>query len=218
MNRTIMYTVALAATSLWLGGCAATRPIPYSELASSTRLQPSSNPSGRIPYEYTSATDWSRYGSAVVDSVAIYHGQDNQFENMSEDDKRVLAEYMRAQFSEALQSKFGTTHRAGPGSLRIELTLTGAKPTKQFLGTFTKFDLGGGPYNVVQSIRGKEGLMGGSVSYAVEIYDSTTNRLLAAYVAKQYPNAMNVKSSIGALTASKTGIRKGAEDLVARLD
>ena len=82
----------------------------------------------------------------------------------------------------------------------------------------TKFDLAGGPYNVVQSIRGKEGAFSGSVSYAVEIYDASNNRLLSAYVSKQYPNAMNVKASIGGLGAAKAGIRKGAEDLVARLN
>jgi len=54
--------------------------------------------------------------------------------------------------------------------------------------------------------------LSGSVSYAVEIYDAGTNRLLGAYVSKQYPNAMNVKASIGGLGAAKAGIRKGAEE------
>jgi hypothetical protein len=55
------------------------------------------------------------------------------------------------------------------------------------------------------------------VNYAVEIYDASTNRLLNAYVEKQYPNAMNVKSTFGSLGAAKTGIGKGADALVAQL-
>jgi len=56
------------------------------------------------------------------------------------------------------------------------------------------------------------------VSYAVEVYDATTNRLLHAYVEKQYPNAMNVGATLGSLSAAKTGIRKGADELVAKLN
>ncbi|HWT99240.1 MAG TPA: DUF3313 family protein, partial [Terriglobales bacterium] len=64
-----------------------------------------------------------------------------------------------------------------------------------------------------QSVRGGEGLMTGSVLYAVEIYDAETTRLLAAYVTKQYPNAYNVGATMGSLAAAKTGIDKGADAL-----
>ena len=57
-------------------------------------------------------------------------------------------------------------------------------------------------------IRSKEEALSGSVSYAVEIYDAATNRLLNAYEAKQYPTAMNVNASFGASGASKVGIRE----------
>ncbi|WP_250626427.1 DUF3313 domain-containing protein [Pinirhizobacter soli] len=211
--------VAAIALALSLAACSApTRPLPYTGLDSSPVLRPSGKPTGRVPFEYSSPTDFKRYSKVLVEQVTIYRGADNQFEKVSEEGKRELARYMQAEFGQALQQKFTNSSMPGPGTLRIALTLTGAKPTKQFLGTFTKFDLGGGPYNVVQSIRGKEGLMSGSVSYAVEVYDSLTNELLAAYVAKQYPSAMNVKASIGALSASKTGLKKGAADLLARLD
>ncbi|CAN5552995.1 hypothetical protein BH10PSE18_BH10PSE18_17760 [soil metagenome] len=52
----------------------------------------------------------------------------------------------------------------------------------------------------------------------MEIYDASSNALLDAYVAKQFPNAWNISATLGALDASKTGIEKGAEDLVARLN
>jgi hypothetical protein len=41
--------------------------------------------------------------------------------------------------------------------------------------------------------------------------------LLAAYVSKQYPNAWNLGAGIGSMSASKTGIDKGADELVAYL-
>jgi hypothetical protein len=80
-----------------------------------------------------------------------------------------------------------------------------------------RFDLAGGPYNAVQAARGKEGAFTGSVSYAVEIFDSTTEELLMAYVSKQYPNAWNLGATFGRMNAANVGLEKGAEDLLAQL-
>jgi hypothetical protein len=69
----------------------------------------------------------------------------------------------------------------------------------------------------VQTFRGKEGTFTGFVIYSVEVYDASTNRLLSAYVTKQYPSPWNIGASFGALSAAKTGIEKGADALVAQL-
>lgn len=213
------YRATVIAACVALTACAATEPVRYVGLESSSQLQPNTKDrSGHTPYDYKANVDWQQYSNAFVEPVVIYSGQDAQFEKVSEQDKQELADYMRTQFSNALGGRFSIVDRPGDRTLRVQLTLTGAKATKQFVGTFTKFDLAGGPYNVVQSIRGKEGALSGSVSYAVEIYDASTDQLLAAYVAKEYPNAMNVKATLGALGASKVGIKKGAKDLLARLN
>ncbi len=44
--------------------------------------------------------------------------------------------------------------------------------------------VGVGAYNAVQAVRDKEGMMSGSVSFADEIHDSSSNALLGAYVAR----------------------------------
>jgi hypothetical protein len=99
----------------------------------------------------------------------------------------------------------------------VKLTLAGAKTNTPGLTTVAKFDLAGGAYNVVQAARGKEGAMSGSVNYAVEIYDAGSNRLLAAYVMKQHPSALNVGASWSRLDASMVGIKKGADALVEQM-
>lgn len=55
------------------------------------------------------------------------------------------------------------------------------------------------------------------MSYAVEIYDAPSNQLLKAYIAKQYPNSLNIGATWGALSAAETGLDKGAEQLQAQL-
>ncbi|BAI71766.1 hypothetical protein AZL_011280 [Azospirillum sp. B510] len=75
----------------------------------------------------------------------------------------------------------------------------------------------GAVVNTVQTVRDKQGMLSGSVSYAVEIHDSMSNRLLRAYVSKQYPWAENVFASFGTLDAARAGIRVGADDLIVQL-
>lgn len=207
----------LVAVCLAVAGCSTTRPVAYSGLASSAHLE-SSAASDRIPYEYFADVNWGAYSNIIVDPVTIYRGNDHQFEKITEEDKKILARHMHEQFREKLGSRYNIVHNPGSGTLRIRLTLAGAKSTPMVLGTFLRFDVAGGTYNLVQSARGKEGALTGSVSYAVEIYDSSTLHLLGAYVGKQYPNAYNVKATLGSLDAAKVGIEKAAEDLLARLN
>ncbi|TCL02931.1 MULTISPECIES: DUF3313 domain-containing protein [Sodalis] len=205
---------ALLILCIALAACSSTPPARYQNLDSSSRLRPNTDEaSDRIPYRYAEPVDWKKYTSIIIEPVALYQGPDNQFGDMDPSDRQALVHYMQNQFSEKLRARFREVTIPSLDTLRVKLTLTGAKTTTPVIGTFTKFDLAGGPYNIVQSIRGKEGLMNGSVNYAVEISDASTRRLLNAYVAKQYPNALNVGASVGSLSAAKVGIDKGADEL-----
>ena len=205
-----------AAVCVAFAGCASVKPVPYSGIASSSYLSPDSHNS-RVPYRYDTPVNWRSYKKIMLAPVTVYQGADNQFGTMREEDKNALASYMQSKFAEKLGTRFELVNEPGPGTLQVKLTLTGAKTTTPVLGTFTKFDIGGGMYNSVQAIRGKEGAMNGSVIYSVEIYDALSRQLLSAYVTKQYPNAMNVGASFGALKAARVGIDKGADALVDQL-
>jgi hypothetical protein len=202
-----------------LAGCASPQPRPYQGIESSSYLTPNEQSNrGHDPYIYNTNVDWKRYNSFIMDPVTVYSGADNQFDKkIAEQDKEELASYMQQQFESKLSQRFQETSSPGDGTLHIHVTLTGAKGTTKFFSTWTHVDIGGLPINTVQAIRGKEGLMTGSVSYAVEIYDASTHHLLKAYVDKQYPNAMNLKATFGKLTAAKRGVDKGADSLIAGL-
>jgi hypothetical protein len=202
-----------------LAGCAGTPPNRYSGLDSSAQLRPNAgDDKDRVPYAYAApAADWRSYSSMIIEPVAIYTGADQQFEDISEADKQTLAACMQSEFEEKLGGRFILVAKPRPGTLRVKLTLTGAKTSTRFLSTFSRFDLGGGPYNLVQAARGKEGAFTGSVSYAVEIRDATSNTLLRSFISRQYPSPMNISATMGALEASKAGVRKGAEALAAEL-
>ena len=201
------------------GGCAATQPVDYRGLASASQMAP--NPrdkDGHMPYRYSAAdADWTSFTSVVLDPIAIYDGPDQQFGDMSARDRKALADYMQAQLGEALKGNYALANAPGPNTLRIHATLTGAEASTPVLSTVSKIAPVGLVVNGVQSLRDKQAALTGSVSYAVEIYDSTSGRLLRAYVSKQYPFAENVLASFGTLDASRAGIRNGSHDLLAQL-
>jgi hypothetical protein len=209
---------ALLIACIGVGGCATTRPVAYSDLDSSVELKANAaDRSGKIPFAFATPVNWRRYYKAIVEPVAVYDGPDAQFGKMSQEDREALAAYMEEQFGQRLATAFEIVAKPGPSTLRIRLTLTGARTTTPVLGTFSRFDLAGGPYNAVQGARGKEGTLTGSVIYAVEIYDAASQKLLLAQVTKQYPNALNIGASFGSLAASRAGVRKGADDLLEQI-
>jgi hypothetical protein len=200
------------------GGCAAVTPVAYSEVASSAYMTPdTSDSSGRVPYRYAPPVDWRSYNKVILEPVVIYRGADHQFGEMSEKDKETLAATMQTRFADKLRGRFTLVNARGPNTFRVRLTLTGAVANTPVLGTLSRFDMAGAIYNGVQAARDGEGTMTGSVIYAVEMFDSATARLLGAYVSKQYPNAYDIKASVGDLAAATAGIDKGADALLAQL-
>jgi hypothetical protein len=218
LTKMLKISVALIIACSTVAGCTTPSPTAYSGLASASQLQPNpQDKTGRVPYRYQTTVNWRQYNKIIIDPVTVYSGPDNQFGKLAEKDKAFLANYMQGQFTEKLKTRFAVVSTPAPATLRLHLTLTGAKATTAILGTATRLDVAGGVYNTVQAVRGREGSMTGSVNYAVEIYDAPSNRLLASYVTKQYPNAMNIGASFTAMDASMVGVRKGADALLAEL-
>jgi predicted RNA binding protein with dsRBD fold (UPF0201 family) len=216
-TRTTLLPLVLIAGIV--AGCASTSPLQYTGLASTARLAPNpQDKDGRIPFVFSAAdVDWSYYTSVMLDPVTIYHGADQQFGGASDADKSELSSYMQTQFAAAINKQYALATVAGARTLRVHVTLTGAETSTPVLSTLTKVVPAGLVVNTVQTARGKQASFTGSVSFAVEIYDSESNRLLRAYVEKQYPGAENVVTSFGSLSASRAGIRNGSEDLLANL-
>ena len=214
-THTTLTTLLACGALATLTGCSSTPPIRYTDLPISRQLQPTD--SDTRPYAYSETTRWDNYSAVIIEPIAIYTGPDNQFNSLSESDKRELVAAMDTEFRLSLGTRFRITDTAKPGTLRLRLTLTGAKGNTAVVSTFTRFDLVGLPYNAVQSFRGKEGIFMGSVNYSVALYDAMTDQLLKAYLARQYPNAMNVGATFGSLSAAKTGLEKGAQELLAEL-
>lgn len=204
---------------LLLTGCATTQPVKYRALASTETMSPhTSKDDAHTPYSYVNpAVVWSHYSRYMLDPTSVYSSSDAQFGKISANEKSMLATYMHDQFQAKLGQKFDFTQFPEPGTLRIRLTLTGAETSTPVLSPMTKIIPVGAVVNTTMWALGKQAAFTGSVTYAVEIYDAMTGTLLDAFIAKQYPAAMNVPASFTSLGATKTGIRIGAKRLTETL-
>lgn len=218
-NSTHINALLPATLCALLAACAGPDPIRYSEIEASPQMVPNpDDDTGRIPYHYAMPVKWQDYDKIILDPVVVYRGPDNQFGDMSEKDKADLAHYMQMEFARKLKTRFSLVRDPQLRTLRVKLILTGATENTPVASTFSHLDIAGNLYNGMQAIRGREGAVSGSASYCVEIFDASTNRLLNAYVTKQYPGAMNIGASFGSLAAARTGIDKGADVLAAQLN
>ncbi len=211
--------IVLLAAPVLLAACTGTAPVAYTGIASAGLLQ--KNPSGDDHVNFAYAVPdvgLARYTQVIVEPVAIYTGPDQQFGSLSTADRAAVAGYMRGEFADAAARRFTETGSASPDTLRLNVTLTGVETNVPVLSTVTKLAPAAALLNLVQTARGARGTFDGSVSFEVQVYDSTTNRLLEAYVSKQYPFAENIVSSVGTLEATRAGVRNGADDLVPELD
>jgi hypothetical protein len=212
-------TIALLTVPALLAACTGTTPMAYSGIDSAALLQKNLGSNNHVKFAYAAPDfDLARYTRMIVDPVAIYNGPDQQFGSLSVADRTLVASYMRDEFAAAAGKRFTPTDTASADTLRLKVTLTGVETNVPVLSTITKLAPAPTLLNLIQTTRGKEGTFAGSVSFEVQAYDSTTNRLLEAYVSKQYPFAENILTSVGALTATRAGVRNGADALVPELD
>ena len=200
----------LISVSLSAGCATTTQEARYQGLASAPKLSATDHGED-VLLTYTAENgEWTKYTNFVLDPVEVYSGADAQFGSASATDKAELTEYMRAQFDEVLMSRYRKVSEARPQTLRIHLTLIGVETNTPMLSTLINLVPVGLIINSVKSANGTQSSFSGSATYAVEIYDGASSRLLRAYVTKKYPMAVNISASIGALDAAKAGIRDGA--------
>jgi hypothetical protein len=215
----VLVAVSLACMVASQGWCQATHPVAYAGLGSSPFLQ--ANPqdaTGHLPYVYYAQdADLASYRAAIFEPVTIYQGADAQLGDLSAEHVQQLAAYMQTQFQQALANRFYPATAIGASVLRLHITLTGASRSIPVLSTAGQVVPVGAVLGALRGAHDKARKTLGSVSYAVEVYDSSTNRLLRAFIVYEYPRPEDVRASVGPLGSSEASIRRGASLLVSQL-
>lgn len=215
----VLVAVSLACMIASQGWSQATHPVAYTGLSSSPFLQPNPNDAtGHLPYIYDGPdANLTNYRAAIFEPVTVYQGADAQLSGLTPEHVQELATYMQSQFQQALSARFYPATAAGASVLRLHITLTGASRSVPVVGTASQILPVGAVLGAIRGAHGKQRKTLGSVTYAVEVYDSSTNRLLRAFVVYEYPRPEDVKSSVGPLGSSEASVRRGADLLVSQL-
>ncbi len=217
IDRSRSGRIATLFVVLATAGCSSTEPQHFQHLSSTSQLQ--ANPGGDKPFLYRAETaDLSRYSGIIVEPTTIYRAGDGQVGKVKPEDRQIIASYMDEKFAKALAARYAVVATPTPTTMRFRATLVGMETSTPVMSVVSRLAPGGLVVNTAKSAFGGQGAFMGSVTYVVEIGDSTDNRLLCAYVRKASPNAMDITSAVGYLDASKTGVDRAARDLVKFMD
>lgn len=153
----------------------------------------------------------ARYTALQIQPTVVYRGTDAQFEDIPQPDRIRFAQLMTDALREELARSFRLVQAPAANTLRLRMTLVGARKTTGGVGTVSSVMPLGLVTNVVKSATGKKGTFSGSVLFAIEIFDSRSGELLAAVVRREAPDALDIKA-----TVSTTDTVKAVADNIAK--
>lgn len=186
-------------------------------LKSSTKLTQDKAASENWTY-FKPGLDLGKYRSVVVEPTAVYDGPDAQFDGITSTDRTKFAEILTTALGKELAGPFPAPAKAGPDTLRLRLTILGAKKTVGGVATATRATTFGLATSALKSALGKPGTLTGSVLLAVEAFDGGTGELVAAGIRRRSPDALDIPATLSTTATVKAVARDFAENIRKRLE
>jgi hypothetical protein len=161
---------------------------------------------------------FTKYRTVMVDPTTVYEGPDAQFEGIDAADRSKFAGMFTNELRAELSKSFPAPASAQPDTVRVHVTILGAKKTKGGIATATRVTPLGFASSAVRSALGKKGTFTGSVLYAVEVFDARTNELLLAAVRRRTPDPLDVPATLSTTDTVKAIAREFADGARQRLE
>ncbi len=221
MKTATIHAVSALVLGLLVAGCSSTTPKSgkYAEVPESDKLQRDT----RFPHSLIyikEGVKLSQYTKFIVEPTDIYKGTDASWHKnkVTEQEKQELAQFVTSEMTRALSKSYPVVNQPGPGVLRIKLTLVDVELTTTSLAVVSHLAPAGVGINLLKSGAGMQGSFMGSVTLAGELSDAQTGTVVAAYLTKQTPLALDVSKTFGKLSAARAGVTEAAEKFKAAVD
>ena len=159
-----------------------------------------------------------KYGTVIVEPTRVYQGPDAQFEDIDPADRSRFAGIITDELRTEIAKTFPAPAKPQADTLRLRVTLLGARKTRGGVATATRVTPFGLATNTAKSLLGKEGRFTGSVLCAVELYDAKTNELLLAAVRRRSPDPLDVPATLSTTETVKAVARELADGVRHRLE
>jgi hypothetical protein len=175
--------------------------------------------SGSETWTYAQPAErFSNYRSVIVEPAAVYQGPDAQFDDIDQADRARFAAIITDELRSELAKSFARPNVPQANTLRLRLTILGARKTTAGLATATRVTPFGIATSALKSALGRQGSLTGSVLYAVELFDAPTDELLLAAVRRRAPDALDVPATLSTTETIRAVARELADGVRNRLE
>lgn len=162
--------------------------------------------------------NFSSYRNVVVEPGQVYNGSDAQFDGIDQADRLKYAGMMADRLRSELAKSFPPPTGTEPGTVRIRLSLLGAKKTIGGAATATRLTPMGFGLSAAKSLLGRGGSLTGSALYAVEAFDNKTGEMLLTAVRRRTPDPLDIPATISTTATIEAVAREFAESARKRLE
>ena len=212
-----LLALPIAAMVVPMSALAQTRDHAPSSLQSSSRM--TQDKPGSENWTYAAPRDrFQKYRTVIVDPTVVYQGADAQFDGVAPADRAKFAAVFTDELRQEMAKTFPAPPRAQPDTVRLRVTILGAQTTKGGLATATRVTPLGFASSALKSALGKKGTLTGSVLYAVELYDASTNELMLAAVRRRTPDPLDIPATLSTMDTVKAVAREFADGARKRLE
>lgn len=161
--------------------------------------------------------DLAHYKKIFLSPAEVYQGPDASFGDMSPQEQQRMAEYLVLTMQQKLQQNNLLADQPGPQTARLKLILAGLEKTRTAATVATYVLPVGLAMNLGKGAMGKSGTFMGSATVGGEFTDSVTGTLLASFLTKEAPNALDVTVVGSNWDAAMKGMDKVVDEVVTRL-
>ncbi|MBU1275265.1 MAG: DUF3313 domain-containing protein [Proteobacteria bacterium] len=127
--------------------------------------------------------EWASYDKMLLDPVTFWRDSGETGEELSQQDKQMLADYFYAVIAKAMSTQVTLVSAPGPGVMRVQVAVTKADPSIVALDVVsTVLPQAIAMSAVKTALTGKPAFVG-EACIAVKVTDSVSRKLLGAWVA-----------------------------------
>lgn len=163
-------------------------------------------------------TYFSKYRTVIVEPTTVYNGPDAQFDGIDAADRVTFAAIITDELRSELAKSFPAPAKPQADTLRVRVSLLGAKKTTGGVATATRVTPLGFGLSAAKSVLGKGGTLTGSVLYAVEVFDGRSGELLLTAVRRRTPDPLDIPATLSTTDTVKAVARDFAENARKKLE
>ena len=160
--------------------------------------------------------DPRKYRGLYIAPVGVYDGTDTEWGGTDMATRQRVAARLGTEVQRALRAKGAIVLATpAPGSVTVELTLAGITSTHGVAANALKVTPIGFGLTLMKSAAGLPASFTGSITVAGKLLDSRTHEVLAGFVSKESPTALDPRTLGGTEETAMLAATKAADDFAA---